>query len=96
MEKLNVKNGLLLVEKYDKVKKDKGSNPFVLDTNNNLGIVKHKDSAILDEYLKVGDKVYFGIKNTERINIGGAEMFAMKFENIVAILEETSNAGQNQ
>ena len=93
MSKILVLNGLVLIEKYDKVRKDKGSNPFSLETNDNLGIVRYADPKS-PEYLVPGTKVYFGNKHADRLVVEGVEMYAMKPDNVVAILQETTNDQQ--
>lgn len=89
MRKFNVQNGLILVEKYDKVRRQKGENPFVLESSDNLGIVRFLDEAgVAGMQLVPGTKVYFGSKYTDRVIIGGSEMYAMKEDNIIAVLVE--------
>lgn len=80
-------NGYILVEQMDKVKKKSDSSPFTRPViNTNLGTVKYSS----DDGCPIGMEVYFGGKY-EKINVDGVEVLAMKFDNIIAKVMETSN-----
>lgn len=99
MSKIKVKNGLVLIEKYDQVRKDRGgSSPFRIESNDNLGIIRHVDETegVVPEAYKPGVKVYYGPKYAERLTIEGCEIFAMKPENIIAVVEEQLDDDKKQ
>jgi hypothetical protein len=91
MQELKVINGLVLVEKYDKIRKSRDDSPFsTLATNDSLGVVKALDPSVKTDSLKPGVKVYYGNKY-DRIFVGGVELYSMKLENVIAIAEDSSD-----
>lgn len=84
MSKVNPVNGMILVEPLDKLKKKAGENPFAnIVASNNLGTVKHSSTP---DY-SVGLQIYFG-SQYEKIIVDGAEVLAMKVENVIATVTD--------
>lgn len=78
-------NKYIIVEKNERARKRDDGNMFkTLPTNDgNLGVVKYSD----DDSLQVGTVLYFANKH-ERFTLEGAEVYAMKADNVIAISEE--------
>jgi hypothetical protein len=99
MRQIKVQNGLILVEKYDQIKRDRGgSSPFRIETNDNLGIIKYVDMSddAVPKNLVPGVKIYFGPKYAERLTVEGVEIYAMKPDNVIAVVEEVEKDEQAQ
>lgn len=84
-------NNMILVERHDKGKQGKalGSNPFAsVIASANLGIIKYANDTC---GFSVGDQVYFG-STFQTLMVEGAEVLAMKEDNVIAYLEETEES----
>lgn len=80
MPNLQANKNYVLVERLDKVRKRDPKQPFVsVITSANLGTVKFSS----EQDYPVGVQVYFGGQH-ETILIEGAEILAMKLDNILA------------
>lgn len=73
-------NGMVFIERQDKMRRKTEASPFARPVaNNNLGVVKYSDTPGLE----AGTEVYFGGQH-ETIQVEGAEVLAMKADNILA------------
>lgn len=76
-------NNMVLVVKNDKASHKKQGGFIAVAPSNNLGVVKYSSN----ELYPVGTQVYYG-GHTEQLIVEGAEVLAMKVENIIAVLTE--------
>jgi len=85
MEVQNLKavNDRILVEKYDQTSDQTTTDFAEVQTNDNMGVVRLSDV----EECPVGQKLYFG-KDHEILTIRGYQVYAMKFTNVIAIVED--------
>jgi hypothetical protein len=84
MSKVKPVNDFLVLVPFDKPKKGLRENPFSsLVASNNLGTVKYSSHLDYPE----GTQVYFG-GQYEKLIVEGAEVIAIRTENIIAKLEE--------
>ena len=91
MQLLKVLNNQILLEKFDKVRKTNNT-PFAdIVSNDNLGIVAYSGHP----ECSVGTKAYYG-PDFEKLTIEGQEYFAMKFENLIAVVQEDNNVNGKQ